>query len=91
LIVQQISAETAPLEDRVLLTEIVRALVEFPIRVSVEERISTAGQVTLWIECADADRGKVLGKAGETINAIRRLFSVIGGRDRRNITVSMAS
>ncbi len=55
-------------------------------------QVSTAeknGQMNILISCAKPDRGKVIGKNGKTISAIRTLAAGAGGRSRRRIGVEL--
>ena len=81
--IEQISADTDPLEDRVLLTEIVRAIVQHSAAVRVTERIINNEHVQLLIAVDPRDHGQLLGKQGKTINAVRTIFHAIGGADRK--------
>lgn len=73
-----------PLADAELLTEVVRALVDDTERVKVWERVDDE-ETYLRIDVSDQDRGKVIGKEGATIRALRVLFGRIGAVDKRKI------
>ena len=80
--------DSEPLEDRDLMTELVRAMVELPEAVQVSEDWNDAkDEVTLWIDVAPKDRGKVIGKQGNSVNALRTLFAGIGALQSRRILV----
>lgn len=79
--------ETDPLEDADLLMEVCRALVSRPERVSVAESPADGGGASLLISVASGDIGKIIGKNGETIALLRKLFSKIGSLDGRRILV----
>lgn len=67
---------TLPLAPPALLKEVVKALVDRPGDVRVSQTIaegSTQDQL-LYIHVAPDDRGKVIGKQGATIMALRTLF-----------------
>lgn len=89
--IEHITRETAPLEDRVLLTEIVRSLVGAPAVVRVRERVLSRQHVALHIEIDDRDRGALIGRGGATITAIRQIFQAIGVRDRRQVEIVLDS
>ena len=81
----------APLEDRELLAELIRALVDEPAKVRVTERVSPGGnEATLTVSCASEDRGKVIGRRGGTIGALRLLFAAIGAADGRKVSVRVS-
>jgi uncharacterized protein len=73
-----------PLENDELLTEVIRALVDQPEKVKVAERRSN-GHSHLTIEVEPQDRGKVIGREGKTMNALRILFGRIGAAEGRKI------
>lgn len=75
-----------PLEDRVLLMELVRALVDEPEVVRVDETRQD-DQSTLTIRVAPQDRGKVIGSKGVTVSAIRVLFGRIAAVEGRKIFI----
>lgn len=77
-----------PLEDRALLAEIARALVESPVHVRVEEEQQDS-KLVLYLYVRPADRGRVIGKRGRTISALRQLFSAIGRADGRQVVVEI--
>jgi predicted RNA-binding protein YlqC (UPF0109 family) len=67
---------------------VVRALVDSPDQVgvaSVQEDSRTVIQVT----CAKEDIGKIIGKNGKTISAIRALVNGAGKRFEKDITVEV--
>ncbi|MDD3154326.1 MAG: KH domain-containing protein [Victivallaceae bacterium] len=67
---------------------VVRALVDDPssIRVYSEEGAEAS---TIKIECKKEDIGKIVGKRGKTIMAIRSLVSGAAGRMRRRVSVEV--
>lgn len=83
-------SDTDPLEHVELLIEVVRAMVEIPEAVRVEEKHTGTNEVTLWIDVAPKDRGKVIGKVGRNITSLRTLFSSIGALDGKRILVMVA-
>jgi predicted RNA-binding protein YlqC (UPF0109 family) len=73
-----------PMEEQELLTEVVRALVDNPHVVQVHERRSNGA--SHMIICVDAqDRGKVIGRSGATMRAMRVLFGRIAAVEGRKI------
>ena len=65
-----------------LVVEIVRALVDQPEAVSVNEIESNQTSV-LEVSVAKTDLGKVIGKRGRTANAIRTILSAAAGKRRK--------
>jgi len=67
---------------------VVCSLVDDPdaVQINIAEK---GGQLNILISCAKPDRGKVIGKNGKTISAIRTLAAGAGGRGRRRIGVEL--
>ena len=65
-----------------LVIEIVRALVDQPEAVSVNE-IESNQTAVLEVSVAKTDLGKVIGKRGRTANAIRTILSAAAGKRRK--------
>ena len=68
---------------------VVRALVDFPEEVSVVTELGSEGTV-IRINCRKEDIGKVVGKRGKTIMAIRSLVSGAAGRLQQRISVEVS-
>ena len=68
---------------------VVRALVDYPDEVIVSSTTGDNGTV-IRIDCRKEDIGKVVGKRGKTIMAIRSLVSGAGGRLQQRISVEVA-
>lgn len=71
-----------------LVEHIVKQLVDKPELVQIEVR-ADGGKETLEITVDVSDRGKVIGRQGQTIKAIRALVSVLAPQDKK-ITVDIA-
>ncbi len=65
-----------------LITEIVKALVDQPEEVSVNE-IRGGHTTVLEVKVAKTDMGKVIGKKGRTAQAIRAIISAAAGKARK--------
>ena len=65
-----------------LVVEIVRALVDEPEAVSVNE-IESNQTAVLEVSVAKTDLGKVIGKRGRTAQAIRTILSAAAGKRRK--------
>lgn len=67
---------------------IVRSLVDDPDAVRVSSEISKDSN-TIKIDCKKEDIGKIIGKRGKTIMAIRSLVSGAAGRLKKRVTVEV--
>ena len=65
-----------------LISEIVKALVDQPEEVSVNE-IGGSHTTVLEVSVAKTDMGKVIGKQGRTAQAIRTILSAAAGKERK--------
>ena len=65
-----------------LIAEIVKALVDQPEEVSVNE-IGCSHTTVLELRVAKTDMGKVIGKQGKTAQAIRTILSAAAGKTRQ--------
>lgn len=59
-----------------------------PVHVRVEEEDQDS-KLLLHLYVLPSDRGKIIGKRGRTIHAIRQLFSAIGMADGREVIVKI--
>ena len=67
---------------------VVKALVDFPDEVEISSQENADG-ATIQIRCRKEDIGKVVGKRGKIIMAIRSLVSGAAGRQRKRISVDV--
>jgi len=65
-----------------LLIQIVKAIVDNPEQVSVNE-IESAQSVVLELTVAKSDMGKIIGKKGKTANAIRAILNAAAGKVKK--------
>ncbi len=65
-----------------LLIKIVEALVDTPEQIQVNE-IEAAHTIVLELRVAKSDMGRVIGKQGRTVNAIRTLLNAASGKTRK--------
>lgn len=82
------NSDSRPLEDKALLVEVARALVDYPEDVEVMET-SRGDNHILMLYVRAEDRGKVIGKRGRTISSLRQLFTSIGAVDGRRLVVEI--
>ena len=71
-----------------LITEIVKALVDQPEEVSVNE-IGSSHTTVLEVRVAKPDMGKIIGKQGKTAHAIRTLLIAASGKARRRYVLEI--
>ncbi|MDD3886876.1 MAG: KH domain-containing protein [Victivallaceae bacterium] len=80
------SGSIRDLEDFV--TYVVRSLVDYPDEVKLSTEENSEGCV-IKITCRKEDIGKIVGKRGKTIMAIRSLVSGAAGRQHRRVSVEV--
>ncbi len=71
-----------------LVTMIVRALVDQPEQVSVNE-VEGERSIIFEVRVAPEDLGKVIGKGGRIANALRTLVRAAGAKHRKSIWVDI--
>ena len=64
-------------------------IVEDPASVRVEE-VDEDGDLLIRLHVADADRGKVIGRRGRMVQALRTLARAAGARGDRRVTLEIA-
>ncbi len=64
-----------------LLEDVVKSLVEFPDVVEIQESQREDGKKMFGIKISDRDLGKVIGRNGRTIKAIRALVHAVTDQD----------
>ena len=67
---------------------VVKALVDAPAEVAIDTVENDEG-TTIRIRCRKEDIGKIVGKRGKTIMAIRSLVSGAAGRQRKRVSVDV--
>jgi predicted RNA-binding protein YlqC (UPF0109 family) len=74
---------------RDLLVYLVRALVDHPDRVQVEEFEEDDGTLILELSLAEDDYGKVIGRGGRTAQALRTVVKAAAVKDNRRVLVDI--
>ena len=72
-----------------LLEYLARALVDEPDRVEVEGFDEDDGTIVLELHVAEADAGKVIGRGGRTVAALRTVMKAAGTRDGHRVLVDV--
>ena len=67
---------------------LIRKLADNPEQALVEES-DAAGTVTFKLVVADEDKGKIIGKKGKVIKAIRTLVGAAGAKAQKNTVVDI--
>ena len=67
---------------------VVKSLVDSPAEVAITT-VETEEGATIQIRCCKEDIGKIVGKRGKTIMAIRSLVSGAAGRQRKRVSVDV--
>ena len=71
-----------------LITDIIKALVDHPEEVSVNE-IESAQSVVLEVMVDKSDMGKVIGKRGRNVQAIRTILGAAAGKTRKRYILEL--
>lgn len=71
-----------------LVEYIVKSLVDFPDQVQVRESESGT-TIIVELSVADADMGRVIGKSGRVINAIRAILQVLATKQGRRVSLEL--
>jgi uncharacterized protein len=74
---------------RALLEALVRALVDDPDAVQVEDFSEDDGTVVLELSVADDDYGTVIGRGGRTAKALRTVVKAAAVRDGRRVLIDI--
>ncbi len=74
---------------RELLEHLVRALVDRPDQVKIEEFTEDDGTVVFELSVAPEDYGKVIGRGGRTAQAIRTVVKAAGVRSEKRVLVDI--
>lgn len=68
---------------------IVKQVVDQPAKVIVEETSPNENTIEIVVEVDKDDIGKVIGKKGQNINALRTLLTAIGAKGHRRVTLQV--
>jgi len=67
----------------------IKKLVDKPEKVFVEENIRDENIVEFRVEVDGDDVGKVIGKKGRNVNAIRTILTALGAKDGKKATLQV--
>jgi predicted RNA-binding protein YlqC (UPF0109 family) len=68
---------------------IAKQLVDKPDNVIVEETTPDENTIELTLKVDENDMGKVIGKHGNIVNAMRSLLAAVGGKEHRRIRLTI--
>jgi len=68
-----------------LVTYLVSNLVEFPDKISLSESIDETNTITIHLQVDPQDMGRVIGKNGKVISAIRELVKVKAVKQNKKV------
>ncbi|MBE0571543.1 MAG: KH domain-containing protein [Ignavibacteriaceae bacterium] len=68
---------------------IVKQLVDKPEKVKIEENIQNQNTIEIKVEVEKNDIGKVIGKKGKNINALRTLLSAVAAKENHRVTLQV--
>ncbi len=71
-----------------LVEYVVKSLVDDPESVAVEES-RESGQVVLELRVAEPDMGRVIGKSGRVINAIRSIVQIVAAKKGERVSLEI--
>lgn len=71
-----------------LIQRIAQELVDHPDQVSVTE-IEGGRTVVFELRVAKSDVGKIIGKRGQNVNAIRTILNAVSGKSRKQVVLEL--
>jgi uncharacterized protein len=72
-----------------LLNYILRSIVDHAEEIQIDEKVQEDGYVILTVHVNQTDMGKVIGKDGKIIKAIRTLIRVVAIREGKKVSVEL--
>jgi predicted RNA-binding protein YlqC (UPF0109 family) len=76
------------MDPKDLITQIAQALVDNPEQVSVNG-IESDNTIVLELTVSKSDMGKVIGKEGRTIDAMRSILNALAGKTRKRLMLEL--
>ena len=83
-----IDASVKQLPGYEFLLFVLDAIVEDKDQLSIEGQVDDLG-VLLTVKVSDRDMGKLIGKAGQTIKALRTLLRIVGGNANQRVNLKV--
>ena len=75
-------------QDKAVLETILKAIVSQPEKVLVNRTTDEMG-VLLTVKLGEGDAGVVIGKQGQSINAIRSVINIVGRKNQAKVNVKL--
>jgi predicted RNA-binding protein YlqC (UPF0109 family) len=75
---------------RPFVEELVKSVVEHPDQIEIDEE-EESGSRTFFIRCSPDDVGKVIGKSGRVVSAIRCVVSAVAAKSREKAFVKIVT
>lgn len=82
------SASTTDVPGLAFLQYVLEAIVEDKDALVIDSKIDELG-VLLTVQVSDRDMGKLIGKSGQTVKALRTLVRIIGGNTQQRINLKI--
>ena len=79
-----------PVDYRALVEFVARSIAEKPDEVKVESVERSRGTISVTVKMADEDVGKLIGRGGRNIEALRSLVRAASLRERKRVFVDLA-
>jgi uncharacterized protein len=70
------------------LKSVLESLIEFPEELKIEARVDDLG-ILFTVQVGERDMGKLIGKSGQTVKALRTLLRVIGGNTSQRVNLKI--
>ncbi|KKP36535.1 MAG: hypothetical protein UR28_C0042G0005 [Candidatus Peregrinibacteria bacterium GW2011_GWF2_33_10] len=74
--------------DLAFIEFVIRSIVSEPEKVVIERKIDEMG-VLIILKVSKADMGKVIGKNGQTVQAMRILLHIIGSKEQNRVNLKI--
>ncbi|MCI0394356.1 MAG: KH domain-containing protein [Chloroflexi bacterium] len=71
-----------------LVEYMIKSLVDYPDQVEVRE-VQGAGAIVLEVSVADSDMGRIIGKSGKVVNAMRTLVQVLAAKQGKHVSLEI--
>lgn len=82
------SSQTEELPGLDFLRFVLDAIIEDKSELSIDGQVDDLG-VLLTVKVSDKDMGKLIGKSGQTIKALRTLLRIIGGNANQRVNLKV--